>query len=473
MTEPRDDIDGWLEEPIKPLPPRPGTYEKVRRQARRRKRNKALAAAATAAAVLAGVVAIPRLTALLPGQPNSVLESGGLQSASPSRASPRNVLSARPTETGTGMPVPNGFAAMSATFVGLRTGWTLGVSTAQDGTSTAQCRTATATAGCLRLARTDNAGASWYGVPAPPTGPASDGAGVSQVRFLDRDVGWVFGPELWWTRDGGQQWQQVDTGGEHVISLEAVRDRAFAVFARCAPGATPTPAGSSAGCYAYQLYSAAARTGTWRPVPGATSGIGGSAAVVLARDTGYLVASSTGTERLSRGPVDSAAAWSTVTAPCPVGQARLPSGTPYQGTLLATTATGRLFAVCNAGVESSAGSTGTGPAAQAKEILTSTDAGRTWTRRALADIAGTALSAAATPDGGSVFIATAKGLYGSADSGNSWRLIVTGPPGGLSYVGMTDNEQGFAIPAAQGHYGILFTMDGGQSWRRSMVSGPG
>lgn len=469
MTEPRDEIDGWLDAPIEPLPPPPGSYEKVRRQARRRKRNKVLATAATAAAVLAGLIAIPRLTALFPGAANPETSSSVLQKTSPSH-SPRNVLSARPTETGTGLPVPNGFAAMSVTFVGLRTGWALGTSTTRRGTPSAQC----GAVGCLQLTRTDNAGTNWYSVPAPPTTLASDGSGVSQVRFLDRDVGWVFGPQLWWTGDGGQHWQQVGTGGQRVISLEAAGDRAFAVFARCTPGATSTPGGSSAGCYAYRLYSATAGTGTWRPVPGATSGIGRTATVVLARDTGYLLASGTGAERLSRGPVSTAAAWSAVAAPCPAGHAMpTPTGTPYQGTLLATTSTDQLFAVCNAGPQSSTGSTATEPAAQAKEIVSSIDGGRTWARRALAEIAGTALSAAATPDGGSVFIATTKGLYGSADSGSTWRLIVTGPAGGFGYVGMTDNLQGFAVPAAQGHHGILFTMDGGQSWERSMVSGPG
>ncbi len=464
MTEPRDEVDAWLDAPIEPMPPPAGRYERIRRSARRRKRSQVIAAAATAAAVVAGLVAVPRLITIFPGgtgasSGNAITTQPALSGAPNSFRS--NRLSAGAAAMGTGHPIPNGFAATSATFVGLWTGWALGTTPGHCGTG-----------GCLALARTDNAGLNWYSVPAPGTVIAANGTGVSQVRFLNRDDGWVFGPELWWTRDGGQRWQQVNTGGEQVISLETVGTRAFAVFASCTPPATATPAGGSGGCYEYQLYSAAAGTSSWRPVPGATSGTGGTAAVVLARDTGYLLASSADTERLARGPISATGAWSTVSAPCPARAAAPNStATPYQGMLLATASPDQLFAVCNTSALGSTGSTGTEQAAQAKEIVASADGGRTWHRRAVAQIPGTAWSAAATPDGASLFIATSTGLYGSADGGASWRLIMTGPPGGLGYVGMTDNLQGFAIPAIRGHYGILFTTDGGQSWQRSMVSG--
>src|SRR6266536_3166878 len=401
MTEPRDEVDAWLDAPIEPMPPPAGRYERIRRSARRRKRSQVIAAAATAAAVVAGLVAVPRLITIFPGgtgasSGNAITTQPALSGAPNSFRS--NRLSAGAAAMGTGHPIPNGFAATSATFVGLWTGWALGTTPGHCGTG-----------GCLALARTDNAGLNWYSVPAPGTVIAANGTGVSQVRFLNRDDGWVFGPELWWTRDGGQRWQQVNTGGEQVISLETVGTRAFAVFASCTPPATATPAGGSGGCYEYQLYSAAA-------APNSTA-------------------------------------------------------TPYQGMLLATASPDQLFAVCNTSALGSTGSTGTEQAAQAKEIVASADGGRTWHRRAVAQIPGTAWSAAATPDGASLFIATSTGLYGSADGGASWRLIMTGPPGGLGYVGMTDNLQGFAIPAIRGHYGILFTTDGGQSWQRSMVSG--
>jgi hypothetical protein len=37
MTDPRDDLDAWLEAQVQPLPPPPGTFELIRKRARRRK----------------------------------------------------------------------------------------------------------------------------------------------------------------------------------------------------------------------------------------------------------------------------------------------------------------------------------------------------------------------------------------------------------------------------------------------------
>ncbi len=476
MTEPRDEIAQWLDAPVEPLPPPPGTLERIRRRARRHRRNQAMAATATAIAVVAGLAAAPRLVSLVQAGSGQTRAVTNLQSAAGHNVAQPNTrfrrMSANPTVAGTGQPLLNGFAPISATFVGLKTGWALG-------TLAGPC--STTSGGCLALARTDNTGASWYSVPAPPTGLASNGAGVSQVRFLNRDDGWVFGPELWWTRDGGQTWQQVHTGGEHVISLEAVGDRAFAVFARCSGDPRSTSDGGSTGCSSYQLTSAVAGTGAWQPVPGATSG-SGTASVVLAPRAGYLIASSQTAVRLSRGPVTGAGAWSAVSPPCMLG---LPPATPAQKTqpgaaipggaaLLATADSDRLFAVCAPAGGGATGATASPAPERAMEIVTSTDGGRTWTQSAAATaITGTARSAAAAPGAGTLLLAASTGLYVSSDGGTTWRLVLRGPPGGFDYAGMTGVLQGFAIPAAHITEGVLFTTDGGQSWRWSAVSAPG
>ncbi len=54
---------------------------------------------------------------------------------------------------------------------------------------------------------------------------------MSQIRFLNLDDGWAFGPQLWAPHDGGQTWAQVGTHGQRVTDLETVGDRVFAVFA--------------------------------------------------------------------------------------------------------------------------------------------------------------------------------------------------------------------------------------------------
>src|SRR5439155_4134246 len=88
-------------------------------------------------------------------------------------------------------------------------------------------------ADCTSLAGTSTFGAGWYGVSAPVTGAPDGSAGVSQVRFLDLNNGWAYGPELWSTSDGGRRWHQEQTFGLRVTALETAGTRAFAVLASC------------------------------------------------------------------------------------------------------------------------------------------------------------------------------------------------------------------------------------------------
>ncbi|MGE5288508.1 MAG: hypothetical protein ACM3ML_15175 [Micromonosporaceae bacterium] len=457
MTEPRDEIGDWLDEPVEPLPPPPGTYQRIKARAARRRRNQAMAAAASAITVIAFLVAVPRLavTAIQSGRGSDTAENTATLPRSSVTASDHNKLPTGPKVLGTGRPLPNGFAPISATFIGLRTGWVLG-------TRAGHCLASRTggPAGCLALARTDDTGARWYSVPGL-TG--ADVGGVSQVRFLNLHDGWLFGPGLWWTADGGNSWQQARTDGQRVISLEAVGDRAFAVFATCGGAPSPAPGGLSAGCSSYRLYSATAGTAGWRLVPGATSG-SGSASVVLTQDTGFLVAASGTAVTVASGPVTGDGAWQAVASPCEATQGASPSagtktsvqvGATVRRALLAA-ASGSLFAVCSTGTA--------GTVNPPKEVLTSGDGGHSWNRRNVVPIPGTAWSAAVSPGGGVFVVAASTGLYVSRDGGATWRLALTGPPGGFGYVGMTDVLQGFAIPAGGGQYGMSLTTDGGQNW---------
>ena len=194
--------------------------------------------------------------------------------------------------------MPANFRPSSVTFVGTDTGWVIG----QAGTP-GQC----ATEYCTSVARTDDAGKTWTGVPAPLTGAADGATGVSQIRFLNLDDGWAFGPELWATHDGGQHWAQVDTHGQRVTDLETVGDWAFAVFASC----TGRGAAFAGQCTSFTLYSSPAWTDDWTPVGAATSGLtdgapDGAASLFLTETRGYLLAPD-GT--LYAGRVDVSAPW--------------------------------------------------------------------------------------------------------------------------------------------------------------------
>jgi hypothetical protein len=462
MDEHRDDLDGWLRGQIEPLPPPEGTFELIRRRARRRKIQKAAIAAAGSAAVIVALVAIPRVaTSVLhigTGLKNSGTAAGATTPA-PSSNSGRSGVSSLGTVTPdpSPPPVPADFAATSVTFIGTETGWVIG----QAGTP-GDC----ATQYCTSVARTDDAGASWYGVHAPLTGAPDGASGVSQIRFLNTLDGWAFGPELWATHDGGHTWTQIPTGGLRVTDLETVGDRAFAVLSAC----SGTGTAFAAGCTSFSLYSAVASGDSWSAVGNVTSGLrsgnlAGAASIVLTGTVGYLYAPS---GALYDGPVDGSGSWRKVAPYTPVsfcapGQAQQ-DGQPA-GALLAAIAASRLVLACN---EPVAG----GPVA--KQVRTSQAGVTGWHGVPHnAPGTGTATSVAGAPDG-TIVLATTQGIDVLPSGSTTWqRAAVSGgvPAGGFAYVGMTTSVQGVAVPADAAEHAVWFTSDGGLTWHRSAITG--
>ena len=466
MDEPRDDIDTWLEERVTPLPPRPGTFDQVRKRARRRKLRQAAIAAAGVAVVAAGAIAVPRvvLSGHVGGTP--VAQSGSTTPVHRNSPNP-----ARPSLSGTAGPdsasatptpaqapsVPPNFAASSVTFVGQRTGWVIG----QAGTP-GHCGPPNPDI-CTSLARTNDAGHTWHGIPAPVTGPPDGSTGVSQVRSLDGVHGWAFGPQLYATHDAARTWHRIPTRGMRVTGLETANRVAFAIWARC----TGTGADFAAGCTSFSLYSSPASQDDWTPVAGVTGlGTPGSAQLVLTGSRGYLLAPG---GRLFSGPVISRADWHPVTSargtpvtlPCAPGAAEI-DGHPLRA-MLASTGPG-LALLC-------AGQ-GSGDR-QAKILYYSADGGRTWHSAGPAPQRGIAMSLSGSL-AGRVMVATSHGIDVSTSApGNGtvhWRTASgAGAPGGYSYVGMTTPQQGVAVPVSLGLDAIWFTYDGGTRWHESLV----
>jgi photosystem II stability/assembly factor-like uncharacterized protein len=467
MDEPRDDVDTWLEERVTPLLPRPGTFEQVRKRARRRKLGQAAMAVAGAAVVVAGAIAVPRL--VLPGhvggapvaQSNSTTPA---QQSSPSPAQPSPSRTAGP-EDGSATPtpppavsdlVPPNFAASSVTFVSQYTGWVIG----QAGTP-GHCGPPDPNI-CTSVARTNDAGHTWHGIPAPVTGPPDGSTGVSQIRSLNGVHGWAFGPQLYATHDGGQTWHRIPTGGMRVTGLETVSGVAFAIWAHC----TGTGADFAAGCTSFSLYSSPAGQDAWTPVAGVTGlaasgGAPASAQLVLTGSRGYLLAPG---GQLFSGPVTSRPHWHLVTSaalPCAPGAAQT-GGHPLQA-MLASTGPG-LALMC---ADQSSGDT------QTKTLYYSADGGRTWNPAGPAPARGIAMSLSGTP-AGPVLVATSDGIDVSTTApGNgtvSWRTARGArAPGGYSYVGMTTSDQGVAVPVKLGVNAVWFTYDGGARWQESPV----
>jgi hypothetical protein len=459
----RGPLESWLSDEVRPLPPPPGTFQLITRRARRRKLRRLAITVGSAAAVAAAVaIAVPNAVALHLTQPSAT----GAPAADGSRP-PAGATQQRPDGSASQFPptatpvssagggivppsgqVPPNFAPVSVTFVSTRTGWVIG----QAGTP-GHC----ATQYCTSIARTDNAGQSWVGVPAPLTGAADGPTGVSGIRFLDGVNGWAFGPELWATHDDGRTWQQISTGGQRVTDLETAGDRAYALFASCS-GSGGT--GFAADCTSDTLMTTTAGSDDWTAVGGATSGLvsGGSAAsaqLALTGSDGYLLAPD-GT--LYSGPLGGT--WQNAgTAPCQPGTPQA-NGLP-SGAFLALVSSSRLALACP-------GPSDTSP----PKVYTSDDSGATWTQSS--DTwpgTGTAVmtSLAAAPDG-TLVLATTTGTFVLPNGASQWQQAKGTPQGGFSYVGMTADSQGVAVPADTSLHEIWMTFDGGLTWTASPIS---
>jgi hypothetical protein len=444
MADRPDDLDAWLNDRVQPLPPPPGTFELIKRRARRRKFRKLAITAGAAAVIVAAAVTVPQVVNLPLLNPSTSGAAAGHSSSASPTASTSSSATSSPSSTAL-PPVPSNFRPSSVTFVGTDTGFVIG-----QAATPGHC----ATQYCTSVARTDNAGRTWSGVPAPQVGAPDGATGVSQIRFLNTEDGWAFGPELFATHDGGRTWTQVATSGLRVTGLETVGDRAFALFASCAGGGPEF----AAQCTSFTLYSSPAATDDWAPVGSSTSSLAGAAAsLVLTGTRGYLLAPD-GT--VYAGPV-SGAAWQPVArVPCSVGSAQ-PDGQPAGARLAAASAAELVFACTPSPVPGGA---------QKKLVFTSANGGAGWQPAVAAPGAGTATSLAASPVG-TVVLGTTAGIDVLPAGSTTWQqATVTGAPaGGFGFVGMTTDEQGVALAANSAVGTVWFTFDGGQSWQPSPV----
>jgi hypothetical protein len=467
VTDDRDQIDAWLEREITPLMPRDGSLQRIRRTARRRKTTQAVVTAAGCAVVIAAAIVVPQLGGAFshPGAGNklsaqagrspsaSVLPTGRSVTPETSRATPmKSGGRSRLSATTSGYLPPVSFQPTSVTFAPTGTGQVVGAVIGQAGNASNPC----ATQYCTSLAGTSNYGTSWYGVSAPLADKPNGATGVSQLRFTNLKDGWAFGPALWYTTAGGWPWYRVNTHGMRVIALEAAGSRAFAIFARCT-GTGPDYASS---CTSFSLYTSVAGSAIWTAVqvPGAyrqmSTAIPSSASLTVVGSTGYLLAPS---GQLLRGPV-AGGSWTLAgQAPCLPGKAQA-GGLPAGAQLAAWPA---LVLACD-------GTTSTGY----QTTIYSSATGASWTRAGVLHTAGAATSLASTPFG-QLVLATTAGIYFSADHGATWRTatVQQQPPGGFSYVGMTNKTQGVAVPATTTLGEVFVTTDGGRTWYPSPIAG--
>jgi hypothetical protein len=482
VSSTRDPIDDWLENEVTPLSPPPGSLARIRQRAKRRKTRQATFVAVGCAVVLAGAVATPQVISAL-NQPRHHAPPVAIGSSPPSisttpgpstssKSSPEANKSTQIktqikqhthlSTTTSGTSPPPHFRPASVTFVGAQNG-TGGVVGAVIGQAGPPC----ATSVCTSLAGTSNYGQTWYGVSAPVAPGPAGSSGVSQLRFANLRDGWAYGPALYETSGGGWPWQLEDTYGQRVLDVESTPARAFAVFGTC----YGTGADYAASCSSFSLWTSVPDSRTWTQVsvPSADDQMQSTSSaapllVISGNDTAYLLTPSgeilSGPATAAGGPWTAAGA-----AKCKPGSPST-SGQATQRT--AQLASGpKLLLACDT------------PAANGRftaAIYTSAN-GAIWTPAGSVRVKGTptsltAASSASAPTGVAA-LATTAGIKYSANGGTSWQAAtITGgtPTGGFSYVGMTDADQGVAVPANASLGEVYLTNDGGKTWQASPIA---
>ena len=441
-----DDLDQWLDQQVTPLPPPDGTFDLIKRRARNRKLRKLTVTLTAAAAVVAAAVLIPRVTFLQVSGPSD----RGLAAGSTSH--PSEGVSGQPDGTGTRAaspspspvsggtalpPVPADFAPSSVTYIGVNTEWVIG----QAGTP-GDC----ATQYCTSIARTNDGGQTWYGVPAPLAGAPSGSTGVSEVRFLDDENGWAFGPQLWATHDGGKTWTQIDTNGQRVIDLETAGTSAFAILGTC----TGSGSNYASDCTSYTLERTQATSDDWTDVGSATTNMTvSSQSAALA--AGAVQLALTGSKGFLLGPGGTVWSGPLTGAWQQAGNTPCAPTTQLFGAENSTT----LFIACPS----------------QNEVYESTNSGTNWHVAASYPAATATVNSIAVSPAGAIVLATTDGIL--VYNGTSWQQSTfsgSAPSGGFSYVGMTTDSQGVALPADTSLHEIWMTFDGGATWRAYPVA---
>jgi photosystem II stability/assembly factor-like uncharacterized protein len=316
--------------------------------------------------------------------------------------------------------VPAGFTPASVTFVSPERGFVLGVLPCAAGS-------------CTTLVATADAGKTWNVVGQLHPALVGDEAGVSTVRFATPQDGWVFGPQLWSTHDGGKTWRQT-AEPQPVTDVEAAAGSAYALVGE-------------------QLLRTPVGADTWQKVRqvgvSATMALHGHAIWVVGGrpDSTQLLASADGRS------------WQTFTDPC------AKFGADWMLSAVAPVTTRDVFLLCAGGA---------GAGSESKKVLFSTDAGQTARATATDPPRGGIASGIAADSASVIAVVASSGaseVYRSGDAGKTWQAPLQQGDGGFGYydVGFTTPTQGVAIYGRPGqpnapHPELLMTRDAGATW---------
>ena len=376
--------------------------------------HKAPSATPTPSPAVSTTTAAPSAT---PSTPPSATPSA---SATPSPSPAKTGL---PQATG---PAPAHFSPLDFSFIGSSFGWALG-QTCGDTTCTAH------------VARTTDAGHSWHALPDP--GASLDEGSDPAIRFGDQSNGWIYGPHLWSTHDGGRSWKHVAIDGD-VVALEELSHTAWAFVRKCAGDAGTGPC-------THSLWSAPLGSDTFvrrGAVPAADGNTARWQLVRAGSASGWLSGWGDGGSLILR-TTDGGRTWKEIANPCKT------QSVYYQR--LARYDAQHLWLVC--GSDAGAGS-------QTKVVYRTSDGGTHWGNRNDGPYRGLlhdlfALGATQT----ALLSTTHSGLLRTNDGGVTWRVVAPDCcDEGFEKIESIDFTHVWAI--GRGANAIFYSADRGRTW---------